>query len=482
MIVIVRKGAIMSIWPRALVRVFGVAAVVSTAAYAVGFVMNPPEVSAQAPTSRQCDGTIYIAYNQTNTQLATLNLDNTPVDMTSIGAPYAAGYNAMGYNYNDAYLYGYNSASEEYIQIAADGTGTSIGAPSSGMPTGSPQYLAGDFDGDGYHNMLSAVGGNPLEWVVTDVTTTPTPTLIGTFTLTNDLPGNMAVGDIAYNPKDGNFYGVDSVAHRVVMIEINATHTGGTVTHLTADNTSVYASGSVLHGAAMIDAKGDLYTTQLSPGQLFRSDIGTSGSGTGESTLVSDVPTVAQYDGASCPYAPKFEKTASPKTVKAGEEVTYMYTIYNALVSGPMDFTFTDDLTDGRTFVADSVSDTNGGTANAYGGQANLTITDMVVPANSSVTFTVRVKIPDNAPSMTMTNQAVLSNFNILSFPSELRSDDSTTVIAEDPTAITVEAVPGTPDTGFGVITSNPLLFGGLLAVLAVGMVWLARRSHKTTI
>ncbi|MBP9761773.1 DUF11 domain-containing protein [Candidatus Saccharibacteria bacterium] len=451
----------------------------SVLAVATALLLQAPKVGAQGAPTFQCDGTIYIAYNQTNTQLARLNVQNAPVDMTSIGGPYTQGYNAMGFNFNDGYIYGYNSTDEEYVRIAADGTAASIGAPVAGMPAGAPDYLAGDFDGDGYHNMLSAVGGGPLEWVVTDVST-PTPTLVGTFTLTNDLPGNMAVGDMAYNPKDGNFYGVDSVAHRVVMISVNATHTAGTVTHLSADNTSVYEPGSVLHGAAMIDAKGELLTTQLNPGKLFRSIIGTNGSGTGASTLVNDVPTVAQYDGAACPYAPLFEKSATPRTLKAGEQVTYTYTVYNALVSGPLTFTFSDVLTDNRTFVAGTLSNLHGGTASAYGGQGSVTVTGMSVPASSSITFNLTVQIPNDAPSKTMTNQAVINNFSVVSFPSELRSDDPTTVLAGDPTTITVQAnpVPGTPDTGFGVITSNPLLFGGLLSLLAAGLVLLGRRMH----
>lgn len=468
----------MNVLARASLKLGGVTLAVALG-MAVSSVVLSSKVSAQAAPTFKCDGAIYIAYNQTDTQLASLNVQNSPIDMTSIGSPYAQGYNAIGFNFNDGYQYGFNTPDGVYVRIAADGTATNIGAP-AGMPTPTPEprYLAGDIDGNGYHNMVSAIGSGTIQWVVSDLSTV-TPTLLGTFT----LPDTLAVGDIAFNPKDGKFYGMDSLTHKVVMFTVDPSYSSGSATLLSTDNSAGMASGlpNALHGAAMINSKGELLTTQLNPGVLFKSNIAVNGSGNGAATRVNSVPSVEQYDGSSCPYAPMLEKTATPKTVKAGEQVTYTYTVYNALVSGAMTFTFNDTLTDGRTFVADTLDSTHSGTPSAYGGQSTLTITGMSVPASSSITFTVKVQIPADAPAKTMNNQAVINNFNVASFPDELRSDDPTTVIAGDPTVITVTATPpGTPDTGFGIITSNPLLFGGILSLCAAGLVWLARRSHPT--
>lgn len=450
-----------------------------TLALSVVGVAAPHKAAAQTAGSPfECNAEYYLATGQTNTQLSTLNVNRTPIDLTNIGAQYAPGYNAMGFRVQDGYIYGFDSfTNDQYVRIASDGSVTEIPAP-PGIPAES--YLAGDFDADGHHNMFASPAGANM-FVVTDVSAA-TPQLLGAFALTYDNGGaNVAVGDIAYNPKDGKFYGVDSLAKQVVMISIDKSTPGaftGTLTHLSAVNDAF--SGN-LHGAAFIDARGRLVTFQVNPGELYRMNIGVNGSGTGAATKIGDAPTVVQYDGAACPYAPLLEKDASPRTVPEGSEVTYTYAMYNPLTTTPLTFNFSDTVDKGRTYVGSTLSDTFGGTANNYADTDTLTITNMTVPQGGSITFSVKVKIPNGLGGQTVLNQAVANNFSIPSLVAELRSDDSTTVIAGDPTAVQVTDASetlGTPNTGFGIITSNPLLFGGLLSVFAAGLVWLARRAH----
>jgi uncharacterized repeat protein (TIGR01451 family) len=266
------------------------------------------------------------------------------------------------------------------------------------------------------------------------------------------------------------------------MFTIDASYTSGTVTYLPTDNSAGMATGvDGLHGAAAIDAKGNLLTTQLKPGKLYSSEIGMNGSGSGKSTFIYDIPSVERYDGAACPYAPLMEKEASPRTVKAGEQLTYTYTVYNALVSQTMTYNFSDTLSDGRTFIGASLDNSYGGTANAYAGQANLSITGMSVPASSSIKFSVKVQIPSTASAKVMTNQAVASGFNIASFPAELKSDDPITVIFGDPTAVTVTALtaPGTPDTGIDFGSANTWVVVTILSALSAGLIWLGRKTTK---
>jgi hypothetical protein len=461
-----------------------VSVVVVAVAVSSAVVLRPMPASAQASTPFGCSANYYLARDQADTQLSTLNIDKAPVDLTDIGAKYADGYNAMGFRVQDGYIYAYDSYdtgvvgdANKYVRIAADGSVTPLAAP-TGVSIPNESYLAGDFDAEGYHNMFSAVGGTNT-FVVTDVTGTA-PDVKGVFALTLDRPGNIAVGDIAFNPRDGKFYGVDNLSKQVVMISIDKSTPGafsGSLTHLSTTNDSF--SGR-LHGAAFIDSRGRLVTFQVDPGTLYRMNIGVNGSGNGAATKIGDAPTVVQYDGASCPYVPLLEKDADPRTVPAGAEVTYTYTMYNPLPATDLTFNFSDTVDQGRTYVGGTLSNTFGGTANTYGDTNTITITGMTVAKGDSISFSVKVKIPLALAGKTVLNQAIANNFSVPSLVSELRSDDPTTVIAKDPTQVAVTAGPaaalGAPDTGVAGASLRILLFSAVLFGLGLALAWAGNR------
>lgn len=451
------------------VKVLGVIVLLT---FSSGIVLRSPVVSAQTASPFQCNANYYLAQGQTDTQFNTLNVNKAPIDLAAIGSTYANGYNAIGFRVQDGFIYGYDSHSNNrYVQIASDGSVTELPA-STGMtitpPASQGGYLAGDFDAEGLHNMFASTGGQNL-FVITDVSS-GTPDVRSTFALTMDT-ASVAVGDFAFNPKDGSFYGVDNLTKQVVKITINSTKDGGTLVHLPTVNDMF--SGK-LHGAAFIDSRGRLVTFQVDPGMIYRMNLST-----GAATELGVAPTVVQYDGASCPYVPLLEKDANPRTTPENSEVTYTYTMYNPLPSTPLTFDFSDTVDQGRLYVGSTLSDTFGGTANAYGETDTLKITGMVVPQDGKITFSVKVKIPNGLAGKTVLNQAVATNFSVASLVSELRSDDPTTVIAGDPTAITVMAVnaPGTPNTGIGLEGGNAWLFAGTLSLLAGILVWLGRRT-----
>ncbi len=432
--------------------------------------IKPVHVEAQGQPAFTCNNNLYLSQNQTDTQLNTLNISVSPATLTAIGAPVATGYNAMGFQFSDGYIYAYHISSDEFARIGSDGTASLVGS-AAGIPvlTGNASYAAADMDANGYHNMLSFAGtsgvGNPNQWVITDVTTTPDPTMLGEFILTNDTGGGVSIGDVAFNPRDGNFYGMDNVNNRVAMIDITGT-ASGTITHLPTVNTF---SGTNPHGAAYINTKGELVTVQNSPGEIYVSTIGTNGNGSGAARSLSTAPDVNQNDGASCPYVPLIEKIADPDQVVAGDRTTYHYTIYNPIPNQSLSMTFNDKLEDGRTYVGDTLSGAFGGTANSYGGTDTLTITGLTVPAGSSVVVTVQIQVPENTPTGTLWNQACISSFSVGSLDPEVCSDYPITSIFGDQTPIYVtakppEVIPGVPNAGLA--NKSPWVVFAAMALL----------------
>ncbi|MDQ3158574.1 MAG: DUF11 domain-containing protein [bacterium] len=442
------------------------------------FLLSTKQVSAQAATI-ECTTGRFLSQSQTNSQLNLLNFNVTPATLDPIGPTYADGYNAIGYNIADMYLYGYDSTNNEFAQIDGAGGVTLIGNGTT--PVLSPgNYAAGDIDADGDHNMLSYTDqdgtSNVNQWVITDVSGVVAST-VTSFTLTNDIVGGLAVGDVAFNPADGKFYGVDVVNNRLVMIDINKVGSTGTVTHFGP----VQSQLSGPHGAAYINSKGQLITVQNNPGRLYRYEIGINGSGSGAATLLSNSPNVDQTDGASCPVVPLIEKIASPKEIEQGGTVTYTYTIYNPLTSSILTADFEDVLEAGLTYVEDTLSDDLGGTPNSYGGTNTLTISGINIPAGGTVEIEIDVAIASDAEPGTVYNQACINNFNITSLVSEVCSDYPVTNVFGDETPLLI-LPPAAPDTGFAMFKDNSVAIMALTSVLALAIVVIAKRLNTKRI
>ncbi|MDT0559303.1 VWA domain-containing protein, partial [Ichthyenterobacterium sp. W332] len=192
--------------------------------------------------------------------------------------------NAAGYNSEDNFIYGLDKADDEtLVRLDANGQITVIGTLPSPFPS---NFFAGDFDDMGNLYMYNNNGGLiKIDVSVVPLTAVEIPT-------TGPTPG---VADIAWNPADGNFYGITNNGSNILKIDVNAPMTAATTTTTALSGGITSTSGSF--GAAWFSSTGEFFSTN-NDGGLYQIDIP---SATGAFAVDSAV--TSNNDGASCPGA-----------------------------------------------------------------------------------------------------------------------------------------------------------------------------------
>jgi LPXTG-motif cell wall-anchored protein len=223
----------------------------------------------------QCDSAFYQVING---PLHMLDLDTG--DYVNLGSTGSMQTNAIGYNVEDSYIYGwqnvdtFGSGSTGIIRIElvdGDAVATPLGVP-SGMVAGN--YIAGDFDLSGNHY----ISNGTLMYKIDVTTNSATPV-----TLSQALP----VNDIVY--LDGMFYGTNGTSLY-------------SVDPLTGDvNVTPLGLAATVYGAGFATVDGELFFARNSDGQIFRIlDYATSNP-TAQFAIQGDI--TYGNDGASCAFA-----------------------------------------------------------------------------------------------------------------------------------------------------------------------------------
>jgi len=265
--------------------------------------------------------------------------------------------------------------------------------------------------------------------------------------------------DIAYNPADNMIYGQISTsvssAGQVVRIDLaNVTQLSGgrweVVAEALTTNTSPFLS---VTGAAFFNGTSELLLYGVSSGGGSQDQLFSATSLDIDPVVLSKIGlTTGPFgasDGTSCAFAPSFTKTVSPSPTVPGGTATYTYTIVNNQTS---DFTvdFFDDSFDNYLTVT-GVAGISGATATISNGPPDsVSIPGIVVPANSSVTFTVTVEVDSSLVSSTwqqetwtVENQATLTG--VSGFPvGTLLSDEPDIPGFENPTLLDIVVDPPT--------------------------------------
>ncbi|REL36662.1 Ig-like domain-containing protein [Thalassotalea euphylliae] len=338
------------------------------------------------PQSFQCDGDYFISQRDT---LFHLDTTKTPFAFNDV-APASFRdkqlINSIGFNYQDGYYYATrNTRSNEILRIEASGNVRNMGAV-TGLPIS--HYIRGDFDLKGTYYIAT---NRRLHRINLETMTATTHWLHGYF----------APPDFAFNVRDGHLYGAQN--NRLYKLDTTTYE----VTSQVIKN--LPSSG---YGSAWFDAAGRFFFSSNQTGNIYRVD---DFNDPVANHISKGMPTSIN-DGASCAGSPILEHTISPASTSPLQEVTHTYTIDNGLPSteplgNNLSFNFADSLSDGRTFVADSLTITgaaNSPTINSYADGASLTIDNIELAPVSQLVVTVKVKIPANLGG-TYYNQAKLT-------------------------------------------------------------------------
>ncbi len=238
-----------------------------------------PAISAEGAASRPfpCDGEVYIAQGlQDQFKFYRANQADEPIVLEPITAPKLAGFNAISFNREDGLIYG-TTYKGEVVKIDADGNFSSLGIP-TGIPAKFQNSGEITLDGLTYYRWAS----NEADSLVKiDLTARP---LVGVPVPIKSL-GVPAAADIALNPKDGKFYGVDNQGQLLAVDIVNDVATRTKVPGLPSKTT---------FGAVWFDAAGTFFAFD-NAGQVYAIDP------VSQSIKYStDGPSSPRNDGTAC--------------------------------------------------------------------------------------------------------------------------------------------------------------------------------------
>ena len=339
------------------------------------------------------------------TQLEYSQYGSGSVTFTDLGAPYSTGYNALGFDPLNGYLYAYTAASgsDQLLQIDSTGAVTSLGSV-TGLPSGA--YLDGAFDPAGNLWVTAGDGSNVAEEI--DVTSTP-PTVIQSL----NLSATFYPDDFTY--ANGYLWGMDGFfTNKIKIYRLNIL-TGQVDTFNAPGQIS---TGTGLFGAAWTYGNGNLGFSNNSTGDVWQIAV-TNPTGTPTFAVVSHYsgPSSTTNDGAACTALPTDLSVvkSGPATVAPNGTVTWTLAVTNNGPGGSSGFAVSDDVPAGVTNVATStpgcsvtgntVLCSEGALSSGASESPTITLTG-TAPASNGVCFTNTATVTANESDPNPTNNS----------------------------------------------------------------------------
>ena len=376
-----------------------------------------------APTPYACDGVPYTMIDSPSTMQSFNTATLAVTDFPAI-TPAGTNVNGIGFNNLDNFIYGIRSGTgggfgnKEIIRVGANSEAVGLGTPTytgAGSVNWAPQTNNGTFDTAGNYYILSKAYVYKV-----NVGTNPTAGNL-TFTAVARTGITSTPNDITFSVADGNLYGSSSAG----LLQINP-NTGAT--------TSVTYTGTLGAAGGAWSTASDIYFYSNGGGILYV--VNGIGSGTPVASIVGNPTPNPDFDAAAC-IPPSLKKDASVATTAAGSSFDYTYTIINPyIVSLPVDFE--DVLPTNLSYDLTSLTPNppGGGTITTFN-STDLNISNITIPANSQLSFTVTVNVDLSTPAGEIDNQATITFGS-----TTLESDDPDTNDIDDPTTVAITAAP----------------------------------------
>lgn len=271
--------------------IFGLLSVVILAGMIVSILL--PGKQAQAAPYLGCSPNGYIFKYQGSPDTNVRAVDMVTGNDSPAGTITARNFNAVGYNPNNNYFYGWDlTGSGTFMRFKSDFSAPAEPLTITGYSGPTTNIFAGDVDENG-HYWFFTVGGTTT-WYEVDLTT-PIPTFIGSGSTAN--PAGTEGTDWAYIPGTDSLYrGMDNGTN-ITIVAFNRTSktysTVGVVSNITA-------AADRNMGAVYADPDGNFYMSSHQSGKVWRVDLSDTAPYTAVELGATDPE---NNDGARCSLA-----------------------------------------------------------------------------------------------------------------------------------------------------------------------------------
>ena len=239
--------------------------------------------AARAIPFDECPSKAYL-FQSNNVQIYGINLVTGSYSLLEDFVGINGNINAVGFNFDDRYIYGFNTSSYQVVRIGGDFQAEILNV--TGLPANTT-FFVGDVVDNYYYVYRKSVGFYRINVDSSRENYLQAIEIVGADT-------SLTLTDFAIHPGDKQMYAVDNktgVLHRISLED--------------GSNIALGSSGETgTFGAGYFDVNGYYYIGRNSDGKVFRIDITDTNNPNPTAVFFAQGPSSNQNDGARCANAP----------------------------------------------------------------------------------------------------------------------------------------------------------------------------------